>query len=353
MLAAATLPSELVLADRYISGSGDPNQIDQQPWNPSVQAMARYPSVLKWMDDNLNWTTTLGRAFLSQQQDVMVCILRLRAQAQALGNLQSTPQQNIVADNGEIEILPANPEIIYVPSYQPEVVYYQRWSFGTPFISFGLGFPLGVWFNSDFDWRNRHLVEWGREHPRPRNWWTGRPDERRVEVRQTTVWQAPRRDIVEATHEREEFDSRLAEKTELARETDSKAVLHLGTDGWTFPIPLIKKDGQWFFDTEAGKEEILNRRIGANELGTIQVCRAYVQAQREYAGVDRNGDGVLDYAQRLRSPPRHPRRPLLVAKNGRRTKPSGSACRPSSRGGLSEGNQNPDGREIALPWLLF
>ena len=70
-----------------------------------------------------------------------------------------------------------------------------------------------------------------------------------------------------------------------------------------FPFPWSKQDGQWLFDVEAGKEEILNRRIGANELGAIQVCRAYVQAQREYASADRNGDEVLEYAQHLRSTP--------------------------------------------------
>jgi hypothetical protein len=110
-------------------------------------------------------------------------------------------------------------------------------------------------------------------------------------------------DVVEATNERELFVSRLEEKTALTRESDSKAVLHLGADGWPFPIPLLKQDGRWFFDTEAGKEEILNRRIGANELGAIDVCRTYVQAQREYASVDRNGDEVLAYSQRLRSTP--------------------------------------------------
>ena len=120
ILPAATLPSEIVLADRYVSGGGDPNLIDQQPWDPSVQALARYPALLSWLDDNLAWTTALGQAFLYQQQDVMDSIQRLRAQAQALGNLQSTPQENVVMDDGTIEILPANPEVIYVPVYQPE-----------------------------------------------------------------------------------------------------------------------------------------------------------------------------------------------------------------------------------------
>jgi hypothetical protein len=110
-------------------------------------------------------------------------------------------------------------------------------------------------------------------------------------------------DVVEAADERELFMNRVKEKVNLVAESDSKQVLHLGADGWPFPIPLVKQDGQWLFDVEAGKQEVLNRRIGANELGAIQVCRAYVQAQREYASEDRNADEVLEYAQHLRSTP--------------------------------------------------
>jgi hypothetical protein len=110
-------------------------------------------------------------------------------------------------------------------------------------------------------------------------------------------------DVVEAGTERELFVNHLKEKVTLVPQSDSSEVLQLGMDGWSFPIPLVKQDGQWFFDTDAGKEEILNRRIGANELGAIEVCSAYVQAQREYAGVDRNDDEVLEYAQQLRSTP--------------------------------------------------
>jgi hypothetical protein len=110
-------------------------------------------------------------------------------------------------------------------------------------------------------------------------------------------------DVVEAAAEREMFMHRVKEKVNLVAASDSKQQLRLGADGWPFPIPLVKQDGLWRFDIAAGKEEILNRRIGANELGAIQVCRAYVQAQREYASVDRTGNGVLKYAQHLRSTP--------------------------------------------------
>ena len=110
-------------------------------------------------------------------------------------------------------------------------------------------------------------------------------------------------DVVEAAEERELFMHRVTEKVNLVAVSDSKQELQLGADGWPFPIPLVKQGGQWLFDVEAGKEEILNRRIGANELGAIQVCRAYVQAQREYASADHNADEVLEYAQHLRSTP--------------------------------------------------
>jgi hypothetical protein len=110
-------------------------------------------------------------------------------------------------------------------------------------------------------------------------------------------------DVVEAAEEHKLFMSRVKEKINLVAASDSKQELQLGADGWPFPIPLVKQGGQWLFDIEAGKEEILNRRIGANELGAIQVCRAYVQAQREYASEDRNADEVLEYAQHLRSNP--------------------------------------------------
>ena len=193
ILPAATLPSEVVLADRYVSGGGDANLLGQQPWDASVQALARYPTVLKWMDDNLAWTTALGQTFLAQQQGVMDSIQRLRTKAQSLGNLQTTPQQNIVTDNGEIEVLPADPQIIYVPVYQPEVVYYQPWSSGNPFISFGAGFAVGAWLNFDCDWHNHHLIEWGRDHPRPGNWWSRGPGARGGgALPPATIWQPHR-----------------------------------------------------------------------------------------------------------------------------------------------------------------
>jgi hypothetical protein len=110
-------------------------------------------------------------------------------------------------------------------------------------------------------------------------------------------------DVVQATEEYKMFVQHLTEKTLLITNSNSNVTLEIGADGWPFPIPLVKQDGQWSFDTAAGKEEILARRIGMDETGAINVCNAYVVAQREYAGQDRMGDGVLAYAQFLRSTP--------------------------------------------------
>ena len=189
ILPAATLPSEVVLANRYVNGGGDPGQIDEQPWDASVKALARYPAVLRWLDENLAWTTTLGQAFLYQPQEVMDSVQRLRAQAMALGNLQTTPQQNVYASDGLIEIVPANPTELYVPVYQPDQVFFER-PVGAPFISFGLGFTIGTWLDHDFDWRNHHLMEWQRDQPRPPGWWSRPPHERPpVDPHRFTAWQ--------------------------------------------------------------------------------------------------------------------------------------------------------------------
>jgi hypothetical protein len=110
-------------------------------------------------------------------------------------------------------------------------------------------------------------------------------------------------DVVQATEAFKTFVQHLTEKTQLVTNSDSNVTLEIGADAWPFPIPLVKQDGQWFFDTVAGKQEILNRRIGRDELGAIDVCNAYMEAQREYASKDRMGDGVLAYAQFLRSTP--------------------------------------------------
>src|ERR1051325_9962007 len=110
-------------------------------------------------------------------------------------------------------------------------------------------------------------------------------------------------DRIQATNELANFNAALAQKNHLVRSSDTFVILEVGEDLWPFPVPIVKKNGGWYFDTAVGKEELLNRRIGTNELATIPVLRAYVDAQREYAGQDRDGSEILKYAQRLVSSP--------------------------------------------------
>ena len=165
MLPASTVPSDVVLASRYLADKGDPKQIPNQSWDNSVQSLASYPDVVTWMAQNIEWTTSLGQAFLVQPAEVMNAIQQLRAQAQAAGNLVSTPQQVIVKEKSFIRIVPAEPEYLYVPQYDPEIVYVQPYSqdYG-PMITFGVGFAVGSWLNYDFDW-NRHQIYRGDWQP--------------------------------------------------------------------------------------------------------------------------------------------------------------------------------------------
>jgi hypothetical protein len=102
---------------------------------------------------------------------------------------------------------------------------------------------------------------------------------------------------------RESFLRDYEEKFSLEKKGDDAVILLVGKEDWPVPIPIVKKGSAWSFDTKAGKEELLNRRIGRNELHTIDVLRTYVGAQREYAEKDRDGDGVYPYAQKLWSTP--------------------------------------------------
>ncbi len=111
-------------------------------------------------------------------------------------------------------------------------------------------------------------------------------------------------DPVERKSEYEAFTKAYAEAAKLVKVNDSKAIIEVGAKAWPLPFPLVKgKDGRWTFDTVAGREEIVNRRVGENELGAISLLLSYVDAQREYASNDWDGSQVLCYAQRLVSTP--------------------------------------------------
>ena len=129
ILAASTFPEQVVEADRWVQANPDlkgdalGQAVDQQPWDPSVKALAAFPSVLGNMDKNLSWTSSLGDAYYNQQQDVMDAVQVMRQRAEEAGNLKTTPQQVVTTQGSTIVIQPANPDVVYVPAYDPWMVY--------------------------------------------------------------------------------------------------------------------------------------------------------------------------------------------------------------------------------------
>jgi hypothetical protein len=108
-------------------------------------------------------------------------------------------------------------------------------------------------------------------------------------------------DEVRDGKEREWFIKAYQDRADLVREKENRVSAILGNNAWPFPIPVVKKGEEWVFDTKEGKEELLNRRIGRNELAAIETCLAFVEAQREYAETDRKRDGIIQYARKFMS----------------------------------------------------
>lgn len=171
ILPAATEPSDIVLAARFLAAKPTSLPVENQPWDESVRSLARYSDIIKWLDENLAWTKQLGEAFLAQPAEVMQAIQRLRTRARAAGTLINTPEQKIVTEGEIILIEPTQPEVIYVPRYDPEVVYVTRSpNWNQPYMYFGIGFATGSWLSYDCDWTGRTI--WiGNWRQRPNATW--------------------------------------------------------------------------------------------------------------------------------------------------------------------------------------
>ena len=153
-------------------------------------------------------------------------------------------------------------------------------------------------------------------------------------------------DKVEDENDFNTFADATDQRAVLEQASPTKMILHIGNDDWAFPIPIQKtKTGdKWYFDTVAGENEILARRIGSNELEAIALCRAYVDAQREYASQDRDSSGVLKYAQRLSSSPGKHDGLYWPAENGLPQSPFGPLVAAASAEGyaaISGSHKNP------------
>src|SRR5437867_12406814 len=183
VLAASTYPTEIVEAHRWMQSHSDlkgeklAEEVDKQPWDPSVKALAQFPSVLENMDKNLSWTSSLGDAYANQEQDVTDAVQQMRQEARQAGKLDSNEQENVTTQGNTIVIEPANPDVVYVPAYDPwlgygaPIVGYPGWVpvrgifFAGPAISFGFGFGIGFfggfgwgWHNWGYDWHGRRVI---------------------------------------------------------------------------------------------------------------------------------------------------------------------------------------------------
>ncbi|MFM0243633.1 DUF3300 domain-containing protein [Paraburkholderia sediminicola] len=129
VLMAATFPQDVQAAAEWskanakLQGDDAVKAVASEPWDPSVQSLVAFPQVLATMASKPDWVAQLGNAFLAQPNDVMDSVQRLRKQAQAAGNLKTSSQQKVVVEQSTIQIVPANPQVVYVPTYNPTVVY--------------------------------------------------------------------------------------------------------------------------------------------------------------------------------------------------------------------------------------
>src|SRR5467141_1414669 len=183
ILAASTYPTQIVEADRWMQGHSNlkgeelAKEVDKQDWDPSVKAVAQFPSVLENMDKNLSWASSLGDAYISQPQDLTDAVQTLRQQARHAGNLNGNEQEKVSTQGSTIVIEPANPDVVYVPAYDPWLVYgapivaYPSW-YPVPGvflagagIGFGIGFGVGFfggygwgWHHWGCDWHGHRVI---------------------------------------------------------------------------------------------------------------------------------------------------------------------------------------------------
>ncbi len=164
ILPASVYPLEIVQAARFVANTNNLDKLDAQPWDENVKAVARVPGAIQKLNDDLSWTIELGEAFLAQDKALMDAIQTLRNKAQKVGTLQTTPQQivvvtNVISEktieqqvvvvtNTIVQIQPSNPQIVYVPTYNPYTVYYPPPAYVynpvAPFVTFAAGVAVGA-----------------------------------------------------------------------------------------------------------------------------------------------------------------------------------------------------------------
>ena len=164
LLPAATYPDDLSAAAGWLAAyPNDVAGIDAQNWDLSVKAIAHYPTVVQMMAGDMDWTLALGQAYAVQEPDVLAAVQRLRLRAWNAGTLRSSPEQRVaLLPGGAVSIVPAQPAMIFVPRYDPEVVF-MRPVRPLPggYLVFARPDPIGAWLNTDCNWQTRRVYYHG------------------------------------------------------------------------------------------------------------------------------------------------------------------------------------------------
>jgi Protein of unknown function (DUF3300) len=183
ILAASAYPDEIAVADQWmlahfdLHGDALAQEVDKQPWDSSVKSLTPFPSVLETMSENLPWASALGDAYVNRQQTVLDAVQAMRRRAQSAGNLMSTPQETVTTEAQTIAIEPASTDVVYLPEYDPWLVYgtplaaYPGWAplqglyVDGPEVLFGVGLGIGLyagygwgWHHWGADWRDHRLM---------------------------------------------------------------------------------------------------------------------------------------------------------------------------------------------------
>src|SRR6266850_399424 len=335
ILIASTYPLEVVQANRFakqntsLKGAALTKALEAQDWDPSVKSLINFPQVLTMMSEKLDWTQKLGDAFLEQQKAVMDTIQRLRAKAQAAGNLKTTKEQTVIVEEKIIKIESASPQVVYVPTYNPTVVYgawpyptYPPYSYyppgyvATSMFAFGAGVAMGAawgyaWGNSNWsggdvdvdvnrntninnninrDQAKQKLQERGQLNQKGQGKWQHNPEHRKgVSYRdQGTAQKFNRASTNDAIKSREQFRGRAEQgRQDLAR----GGVADRGGPGGQSGVG--DRGG-------AGDRGGLGDRGGASQLGGGGGASRGGSGSRggAFEGVDRGGSSARSASQR-------------------------------------------------------
>jgi hypothetical protein len=376
---ASTYPLEVVQADRWarqnkdLKGDALTAALEKQPWDPSVKSLVNFPQVLDMMSEKLEWTQKLGDAFLAQKQDVMASVQALRKKAVEAGNLKTTKEQKVVVEQETIVIESASPQVVYVPAYNPTVVY-GTWAYpayppayyyppgyaaGTALLSFGAGVALGAAWGygwGDCDWRggdvdidvdrntninqNINRENYKNQYQGGRGNWQHNPEHRKgVSYRdQATGQKYNRASTNEAVKSREDFRGR----SEAGRQDPARG----GADQGRGRQDVGQRGGQAETrDISRGGTDPSRDRQGAGQRGSVEGRPTTREAGGRdlsgqggsaLSGMDRGGSATRDFSDRGSSS----RQSMSSGSGGVGGRGGGAA----SRGGGGGGGRGGGGR---------